>query len=243
MILRFPTSVLMVALAVLIPISELCAAPDRAALLNAWEAYMRSQPSTAELTSLGDSRYRLVDTDLPYTGELVVTGALLRTNEAYIATAAQVSHIGIVDFELTALPAARARSSTYNLWASDRKSLYYAADTERWLTQGEYFASMSDAANVAIPYETSYRFGSKAVFWALLAIFGYLIYASLRHSRKARALLDDSQALNAAVRQNIEDGAKLQSEMRAAIERSQQLQQEGNATLQQILAVLEQRKP
>lgn len=57
------------------------AAADRDSLVEAWEAHIASLPATAEFEKPDDDRYRLVDEDLPYSGELSIVGALVRPLE------------------------------------------------------------------------------------------------------------------------------------------------------------------
>ena len=106
--------------------------PDRESLLEAWQAYVAGLPGTSVLEKTGDQTYRLVDTDLPYDGELRIVSALIRPLDTGFYDSG-FSHLGLVEFELPDLPVERLSSQGFYYWQSDRQNLHYSTAENAWL--------------------------------------------------------------------------------------------------------------
>ncbi len=211
------------------------AAPDRDSLISAWEAYIASLPSTATFEKIGDGSYQLSDTELPYEGELLLHGALVRPipvpgDNIY-------SHTGMLEFELADLPEERHASQLYYYWIADKQILYYSAQRDEWLSQTEYTADFSG--------EYDYEYGDDVAFmsfmlkygiWILLvALIIFIFRGAHTQMKKNRALMDDTAAINEQARENVERAQALQDELLAITRQSLELQAENNETLKRIL--------
>lgn len=212
--------------------SALAAEPVRDDLLAAWEAQFESLPETTAFEKLEEGRYRLSDSSLPYDGALEVVGSVIRRSDVLSANF-PVTHTGFVEFRLTDLPAERLQTQSYYYWAADRQSLYFSEETESWISPADYQSLLNDA------YSRPANAGGGFLFdyglWLVLIvvlIFGIVVIG--RHSRKARALMDDAGDINRQARENIERSAVLQKEIVELSRRSIDLHGETNVLLQEI---------
>jgi hypothetical protein len=210
---------------------------NRESLLEAWEAHVVSLPGTARLEAVGDGVYKFEDTDLPYTGELRIVGALVRPTES-AGYETGFSHTGMVDFTLADLPAERLSSQVYYYWLADRQSLHYSETEQRWVDTATFQNSFTDlysndASFSALTFMLNYG------IWIIL--IGLLVFAFIavgRQTRKAQSLMDDSADINEKARQNIDRAEGLQDELLAIARETRDLQSDNNDLLKQILDAL-----
>jgi len=213
------------------------AEPDRDSLIEAWEAHIAARPSTILFESLGDGVYRLEDSDLPYEGELKVVGVLVRSADT-AGYDTGFNYLGMVDFQLSDMPADRMSSQVFYYWLSDRQTLHYSEAEQRWVDSASYQASISDI------YSSDSSFGAMSFmlnYGIWLILIGVLIFAFIaigRQAKKARSLMDESAAINQKARENIERAEGLQDEVLAIARESRDLQSENNALLKQMLEAL-----
>ena len=213
------------------------AEPNRDSLVEAWEAHIAARPSTVIFESVGDGVYRLEDSDLPYEGELKVVGALVRSADT-AGYDTGFNYLGMVDFQLSDMPADRMSSQVYYYWLSDRQTLHYSEAEQRWVDTADYQASISDI------YSSGSSFGALSFMlnygiWVI--IIGLLVFTFVaigRQAKKARSLMDETAAINQKARENIERAEGLQDEVLAIARESRDLQSENNALLRQLLDTL-----
>lgn len=114
---------------------------DRESLISAWEAHIAALPSTSAFEKTGDGTYQLTDTDLPYEGELLLRGALVKSSG--VPEGSPFTHMGMLEIELTDLPEERLASQLYYYWIADKQMLYYSADRKTWVSQADYTAEFT----------------------------------------------------------------------------------------------------
>ena len=209
------------------------AGPDRDSLLEAWEGHVRSLPGTISLEPVDEGRYRLQDEDLPYDGELRVVSALVRpADNAGFDTG--FSHMGIVEFILDDLPPERLASQSYYYWIADRQTLHYSAAGQRWLSGGEYQASLTDLYGGESSY-TGLSFMLNYGIWILLIGLILLVgIAVSRQTRRASALMDETREINQLASKNLDRAQGMQDEVLEIAREARDLQKESNALLEQI---------
>ncbi|MDH3351879.1 MAG: hypothetical protein OEM51_10040 [Gammaproteobacteria bacterium] len=221
----------------LIAAQAAAAEPDRDSLIAAWEAYVAALPGTAGFEVTGDGIYRLQDADLPYDGEVKLVGALVRSTEA-AGFDSGFSSIGMVDFELVDIPEERLASQSYYYWLSDRQTLYYSDAEQRWMGPAEYQASITALYSTGGSVGALW-FMSKYGIWLLL--IGLLVFAFIavgRQAKKARAIMDDSAAINQQARENLDRSQGMQDEVLSIARETRDLQSENNQLLKEILSAL-----
>lgn len=211
-----------------------CARPDRDSLLQAWADYVASLPGTASLEPAGDGVYRLRDTDLPYDGDVRIVGALLRPAEVPGADS-EFSYIGIVEFELADWPAERLGSQSYYYWLSDRQTLYYSESEARWVGPSVYSEMLAEQYSFRNNFGVLSFMLNYGIWVLLIALIAFVFMAASRQARKARSLMDETQAINQQARANIERAAGLQDELLAIARESRDLQAANNELLAKIL--------
>ena len=205
----------------------------KASLLEAWEAHVQSLPSTDTLQKTSDGVYRFVDTDLPFDGEMKITGAIVRDADL-AGYEMDATHLGMVEFELVGMPVERKSTQIYYYWLSDRQSLHYLKSENRWVDTATYQSSlMEDYDDVGGlgPLHFMLNYG---VWIALLALLILVFIAAAKQTRKARALMDDGASINEKARENIERAGAMQDEMLAIVRESRDLHVESNALLKKI---------
>lgn len=228
---------LTVLLALLLPLTAL-AAPDRASLVEAWEVHIASLPGTQEFEAAGDGLYRIKDTDLPYEGELRVIGALLRPVE-YSGFESGFSQFGMVEFELTDLPAERRNSQSYFYWIADRQTLHFSDELQSWVSPQDYQEALTTLYEPDVslgPLSFMLNYG---IWVFLIALIVFVLIAIKKQSTKARALIDDSADINRLARENLQRAEGLQNEVLEISRGSQELHRETNRLLGEILARLQ----
>ena len=209
---------------------------DRASLIKAWEAYMASLPSITNFEKTGDGKYRFSDTELPYEGELILHGALVRslgTPDDSI-----FSHTGMLEFELADLPEERLSSQLYYYWIADKQMLYYSTIRGDWISQTQY----TDEFSGNYGYDSNFWFMSfmmKYGIWILLIVLIVFLFRGVNtQMKKNRALMDDTAAINEKARENVDRAQAMQDEVLAISRQSLELQAQNNETLKKILEAL-----
>jgi hypothetical protein len=215
------------------------AEPDRDSLVEAWEAHIAARPSTILFEFLGDGVYRLEDSDLPYEGELKLVGVLVRSADT-AGYDTGFNYLGMVDFQLSDMPAGRMSSQVFYYWLSDRQTLHYSEAEQRWVDTAAYQASISGI------YSSDSSFGAMSfmlnygIWLILIGLFIFAFIAIGRQAKKARSLMNESAAINQKARENIERAKGLQDEALAIARESRDLQSENNTLLKQMLEALKQ---
>ncbi len=212
--------------------------PDRDSLVNAWEAHIAALPSTVAFESLGDDVYRFEDSDLPYDGELRIVGALVRSADTG-GYDTGFSHLGMVDFELTDIPVERLSSQVYYYWLSDRQTLHFSDSEQRWVDMAAYQASMSSIYSGGASYGAFSFMLNYGIWIVLIAVVIFAIILVGKQANKARALMDDSAAINDKARENIDRAEGLQNEILAIARETRDLQADNNELLRRMLGALE----
>lgn len=210
---------------------------DRDSLIEAWEVHIASLPGTSRFEAVGDGVYQFEDTDLPYSGELTIVGALVRSAES-AGYETGYSHIGMIDFRLDDLPADRLSSQVYYYWLNDRQTLHFSSVDQRWVDTATFQESISNMYSG----ETSYgalAFMLRYGIWIfLIALLAFVFIAVGKQTKKAHALMDDSATINDKARQNIDRAEGLQDEVLALARETRDLQSENNALLRDMLDAL-----
>ena len=211
---------------------------SRESLLEAWQAHVAALPGTVRFEATGDETFVLEDSDLPYEGELRLVGALVRSSESP-GLSNDYTHLGMVEFELVDLPAERMGSQLYYYWLTDRQTMHYSASRGEWVDNRTYTESFSGQYDL----ETNFGFLSFMLnygIWILLvALIIYVFLAIGKASKKNRALMDETAAINEKARENVERAASLQDEVIAISKEARDLQAENNAILRRILETLQ----
>ncbi len=211
---------------------------SRESLIEAWEIYMAGLPGTTEFENLGEGRYRLKDTDLPYEGEVQLVGALVRPVEsAGIETG--FSQFGMVEFELTELPAERLTSQSFYYWLSDRQTLHFSDSEQRWVDPRTYQSMLTERYSGGMSFGPLSFMLNYGIWVFLIALIIFVFIAVNRQSRKARGLMDDSAAINQQARENLDRTQAMQDEVLAITRQSRDLHAETNTILKEILVKLQ----
>ena len=216
------------------------AEPDRESLLAAWEAHVAALPGTVEFEILGDGLYRLNDSDLPYEGELKVVGALVRSAESP-GFETDFTHFGMVDMQLTDLPVERLSSQSYYYWLADRQSLHFSAAEQAWVSAAAYQAAIAEQYTPDVSFGTMNFMLNYGVWVLLLLLLAYVFYIGNRQAKKARALMDDTEAINRKASENLDRSERLQDEVLSISRETRDLQAENNALLRKMLDALTNR--
>ncbi len=212
------------------------AAADRESLLAAWEAHMASLPDTARFEAIGDQRYSLEDTALPYEGEVRVLGVLLRAADSF---AGDFTHFGMVEFELVDLPPERQASQSYYYWLTDRQTLHYSSAEERWVDTAAYNAALQAHYGFGSDYGAFSFMLNYGIWTIMLGALVLVIVIVLRQAKKARALMDETAAINRQARENLDRAATMQDEALAVARQTLDLQTEANALLRRLVELQE----
>ena len=209
---------------------------DRDSLIEAWEVHIASLPSTEKFEKTGEGTYYLVDTDLPYDGELILQGALARSSG--MPDDSSFSHMGMLEIELTEMPEERLASQLYYYWIADKVMLYYSTKSDTWVSQADYTAEF--AGDYGIDSSLSFMsFMMRYGIWILLiALVIFVFRGAGKQMKKNRALMDETEAINAKARENVDRAQSMQDEVLAITRQSLELQAENNATLKKILDAL-----
>lgn len=206
---------------------------DKESLLEAWEEHVRSLPGTISLEAADEGGYRLQDADLSYDGDLRVVSVLVRpADNAGFDTG--FSHMGLVEFVLDDLPPERLASQSYYYWIADRQALHYSTAGQRWVSGGEYQASLTDIYGGESSF-TGLSFMLNYGIWILLFSLILLTGIALnRQTRKASSLMDETREINQLASKNLDRAKGMQDEVLEIAREARDLQKENNELLEQI---------
>ncbi len=230
--MRFLHALIVVAAVLVIPAA--LAAPDRESLIETWEQRIADMPATAEFRFLGDGVYEIRDTDLPYTGKLKLLGARVRdADQTVVAT--DFTHVGLVDSQLVDLPVERASSQSFYYWLADRQNLHYSAAEQRWVDPATYHRALkasygSPTSRCVLSFMLNY-----GIWILLITLVGMIFIAVVRQAKKARALMDETAAINQQARDNLDRSKAMQDELMAVTREMRDPQAETNLLLARIL--------
>lgn len=213
--------------------------PDRESLISAWEQRLSEMPGTEELEALGNDRYRLKDTDLPYEGELIIIGVLLHLIDSP-GYSTGFSTMGMVEFELADLQPERKGSQSYYYWLNARQMLYYSDDEQRWVDSQAYTQALTTRYEAPMSLGVMSFMLNYGIWLLLIALIVFIFIGFKRQTGKAHALMDDSADINRQARKNLDRSEVMQKEVLEITRESQQLHRETNRLLAQILAKLQQ---
>jgi len=216
-----------------------CAAPDRAGLIQAWEAAMR-RDGTLEAQADGGYHYR--SESLGYDGRVRLLTAIVRA-EAGRGSDDHVAARGAVDFDLPDLPVAQQAAPQTSVgvtgWKAERQNFVYVDDRKAWLSIMEW------AADYYRGGDGDGTIGAAWSRWGLvLGLLGVLVLAVAfvyMVQRRAFRLLRDSAEVNRLGRENIVRAAELRDAQLAATRESLELARRNAATLGAILEELRRR--
>ena len=198
---------------------------------------MASLPGTVEFEAVADGVYRLEDSDLPYEGELKLVGALVRAAESP-GFETDFTHFGMVDMELTELPAERLSSQSYYYWVSDRQSLHFSGTEQAWVSAAAYQAAITEQYTPNLSFGALSFMLNYGIWIFLVVLLVYVFVIANRQSKKARALMDDGDAINQKASENLDRSERLQDEVLAITREMRDLQAENNALLHKMLDAL-----
>lgn len=222
---------------VLMASSNAVATPDRESFLTAWQAHLASLPSTTALEPVSEGVFHFSDSDLPYDGELKIAGVLIRHVDSG-GYASDFTHIGMVEFELTDIPPERMSSQLYYYWLTDRQSLYYSQQAQRWVNPAFYQESLTEGLSGGGPFSAMSFMMNYGIWVFLIALIIYVFVAVGRQMKKSRSLMDETAAINAQARENIDRAKGLQDELLAIARDSRDLQAENNKLLKEAVDAL-----
>jgi hypothetical protein len=204
---------------------------DRAGLLAAWE---REVARTAKLERIGPDRYTIAADEIGYSGPLSIDTVLIREQPA---AGAGVSHFGVVDFTLDELPAARANSHAVMVWRGGLQQFHF--DIARgWRSQREFAQEMERQFDSSGAGLLAAAGGSGLIFLLPLAILALFVWLSIRNSRRATALFDDTRVLNDQARADLERNRAIQDEQMQLLRRSIAVNEDSNRLLREIAEAL-----
>lgn len=211
------------------------AAPDRAGLIKAWEADMRRDD---QLDALPDGSYHFKSESLGYDGGVRILAAIVR-DEGMGRNDPTMQANGSVDFDLIDLSPEQRASSVFGMWKAGRQSFVYDGEKNAWLS----IAAWAKARNSSGSFRDTLSDGllSSAGLYGFLLFLALAFLVVVRQQRKARALLDDSSALNRMGREDIERTRALREAQAASMRESLELARHNAQTLDAILAQLRQR--
>ena len=232
------TMILLVSLLAALATSDVSAEANRESLIAAWEGHIASLPSTTRFEAVGDGVYQLEDADLPYSGELKIVGALVRTTES-AGYETGYSHTGMVDFRLADLPEERLSSQVYYYWLADRQSLHYSETEQRWVDTATFQQSITNMYDTDAPFSALYFMLNYGVWILLIGLAVFGIVAISKQTKKAKSLMDDSASINEQARQNIDRAEGLQDELLTIARETRDLQSQNNELLRKMLAALQ----
>lgn len=217
------------------------AAPDRAGLIEAWEAAMRRD---GQLEPQADGDYRYRSDSIGYDGRLKRLTAIVRTDGMPGEGVPGIQATGSVDFELPDLPMSSQGTQSPGLlgWKSERQNFFYDIDRQAWLSMSEWArADRGPGDEQAAPD----RWRAWALTYGpLLVLFVFLaavLAGASRQQRRVRALMAESHEINRMGRENLDRAAELREAQSAATQESLELTRRLAATLEAILDELRRR--
>ena len=235
--MRNTTGVFLLALCAFFPVDVLADA-DRESLVAAWEAHITGLPGTESFEKTADGVYQFKDTDLPYEGALKLLGVLVRPSES-AGFETDFTHFGMIEFELTDLPAERLSSQVYFYWLADRQTLHYSESAQEWVDASTYQASITDLYS-GTPSFGALSFMLNYGIWVLLIGLIIFVFVGLnRQTKKARSLMDDTADINEQARKNLDRAEAMQDEVLSIAREARDLQKENNELLAKMLQALQ----
>lgn len=219
------------------------AAPDRAGLIEAWEAAMRRD---GELEARADGDYRYRSEAIGYDGRLKRLTAIVRADGMAGEGLHGIQATGSVDFELPDLPVSSQGLQSPGLlsWKSERQNFFYDIDKQAWLSMAEWTRAFrtpgEDEETPSRWPEWARNYGPLLV---LLVFLAAVLAGAARQQRRVRALMAESHEINRMGRENLDRAAELREAQRAATQESLELARRGAATLEAILVELRRRPP
>ena len=125
-----------------------CAAPDRAGLIRAWEASMRDD---GMLEAQADGSYRYRNEAIGRDGGVKLLTAIVSKDGAGARPVDGMGARGSVDFDLPDLPdlpASALRSESMGLlsWKAERQNFFYDETKQAWLSTAEWRSPAISAA-------------------------------------------------------------------------------------------------
>lgn len=210
---------------------------NRDSLIEAWEKRFVSMPGTTRFESFGDGVYSIQDEDLPYDGELRVTGSLVRPAESP-GVDTGFTHIGMVDFDLTEYANERKTTQLYYYWLSDRQTLYYSDKEQKWLDVAAYQASFTNLYDTDLSWGPLSFMLNYGIWIVLLVLLAFVFVAVGKQTKKARGLMDDTDSINQKASENLDRAEALQDELLSIVRESRDLQRDSNDILRHMLEAL-----
>lgn len=212
------------------------AAPDRAGLIHAWEAAMRSD---GVLDAQADGSYHYRSETVGYDGNVKLLTAIVSRDGLLGDATGSMGARGIVDFDLTDLPGSAARPESMGLssWRAQKQSFVYDDAKQAWLPMAEWAKSYYRGRKTGITFWLL----DYAVPLGLLALLVSVFWVVIRVQRRANRQLGASDDITRRSRENIERAAKLQEAQQARLQESIELARRNTATLEAILEELRRR--
>lgn len=216
------------------------AGPDRAGLISAWEAAMRSD-GALEAQADGDYRYR--SESLGYDGRVRLLTAIVRSEGTPGAMTYGMQAVGSVDFELPDLPASSQGSPSSGLmsWKAERQNFFYDANKQTWLSMAEWAHAQGENDGEGASVFWSHWLRTYGVLVGVLVFLVAVLWGAARQQRRVRGLLAESHEVNRLGRENIERAASLREAQAAAMQESLELARRSAAAVEAILEELRRR--
>ena len=233
----------LILLLILLAPAVAAAAPDRAGLIEAWEAAMRHD---GQLEPQADGDYRYRSDSIGYDGRLKRLTAIVRTDGMAAEGLHGIQATGSVDFELPDLPASSQGVQSPGLlsWKSERQNFFYDIDKQAWLSMSEWaraFRTPGEDEEAPSRWPEWARNYGPLLF--LLVFLAAVLAGASRQQRRVRALMAESHEINRMGRENLDRAAELREAQVAATQESLELARRGAATLEAILDELRRRPP
>ncbi len=235
--MRNTVGVFLLALCAFIPVDALADA-DRESLVAAWEAHITGLPGTESFEKTADGVYQFKDTDLPYEGALKLLGVLVRPSES-AGFETDFTHFGMIEFELTDLPAERLSSQVYFYWLADRQTLHYSESAQEWVDASTYQASITDLYSGTPSFGTLSFMLNYGIWVLLIGLIIFVFVGVNRQTKKARSLMDDTADINEQARKNLDRAEAMQDEVLSIAREARDLQKENNELLAKMLQALQ----
>jgi len=122
----------------------LSAQPTKESLIEAWEVLIKSDPDTIVFEKLEENLYKYKTDILPFDGQLKILNTIIEKRETVYDDDNNVVW-GAIETELVNLPEDFIAKHPYSYPKWQRNNtLYFDNDSERWLTQKEFFAQKKD---------------------------------------------------------------------------------------------------
>lgn len=216
------------------------AAPDRAGLIQAWEADMGREGA---LERQPDGSYRYQSEALGYSGTLKVLAAILPRDNVMARADKRIEATGSVDFELSDLSPPQRESMTLRSWIAQRQQYVYDRESQAWISmmgyyQDQYGLDENGDDGVVAQQSSMWWFGDIGLLLVLAAAVVVLLVLVARQARKAGAMYREAREINQLARENIERARELHEANAAAVRESLDTSRRSAESLDAILAEL-----